>query len=417
MSRFQKVDLAYKFLIEKENAGESFTIEQLANFTGWKEQSCRTYPSKNWHSYVTRDGNQYSTSGITYLSKDEFRKLHSQKSLQSNDFSMKNILLKKAREFALLAVSTYNNPFTDFKTYGFIINIVIAYTALFHAIFEKRGDDYFYLDSNNEYKFIDGDKKAWELTDCINKYWNGADYPEKANLKFLIGLRNKIEHRSLPAIDLFTGGECQSALNNFENLIVKEFGDEYALVTNLAMAMQLTEISAQAQVDALKQLQTDNYRVVKEYMESYRESLSDAISQSQKYRLRAYLIPKLGNHATTSNLAIEFINTNKLSKEALAEYEKAVTFIKEIESPFKLRPNKVVKILEKKIAGFNMTLHTKCWKYFQARPREIQQIFRGDYSAYDEGAECYLYSQKWVKFLEEKLADINVLNLVKRQSI
>ncbi|MEX5485294.1 hypothetical protein IC611_01955 [Proteus mirabilis] len=46
MSRFQKVDLAYKFLVEKEKAGESFTIDQLAKFTGWKEQSCRTYPSK-----------------------------------------------------------------------------------------------------------------------------------------------------------------------------------------------------------------------------------------------------------------------------------------------------------------------------------------------------------------------------------
>lgn len=330
---------------------------------------------------------------------------------------MMNMLLKKAREFALSAVSTYNNPFTNFKTYGFIVNIVIAYTALFHAIFEKRGDDYFYLDANNEYKLINGDKKAWELTECFNKYWGDLDIPEKANLKFLIGLRNKIEHRSLPAIDLYTDGECQSALNNFENLIVKEFGDEYALITNLAMAMQSTEISNQAQIDALKQLQTDNYRVVREYMEDYRNSLSTEISQSQKYRLRAYLIPKLGNHASTSDLAIEFINTSKLSEEELSEYEKTVTFIKEIESPFKLRPNKVVKILEKKITGFNMTIHTKCWKYYNVRPREIQKVFKGEFSAYDEGAECYLYSKKWVKFLEEKLVDNNVLNLIKKQPI
>ncbi|CAI2025462.1 DUF3644 domain-containing protein [Serratia fonticola] len=417
MSRFRKVDLAYSFLVEKEKAGESFTIDQLANFTGWKEQSCRTYPSKNWHNYVTRDGNQYSTSGITFLSKDEFRKVHSQKAPQLNNFSMKAILLKKAKEFALLAVATYNNPFTDFKTYGFIVNIIIAYTALFHAIFEKREEDYFYLDLDGNYKLIDGDKKAWELTECFNKYWVNVENAEKANLKFLIELRNKIEHRSLPAIDLLTSGECQSALNNFENLIVKEFGDEYALITSLAMAMQLTEISAQAQVDALKQLQTDNYRVIREYMETYRNGLSDEISQSQKYRLRAYLIPKLGNHASTSNLAIEFINTNNLSEEALEDYEKAVTFIKEIEFPFKLRPNKVVKIIEKKIIGFNMTLHTKCWKYFQARPRELQQAFRGEFVAYDEGAECYLYSQKWVKFLEEKLSDANILNLVKGQPI
>lgn len=136
-------------------------------------------------------------------------------------------------------------------------------------------------------------KKAWELTECFNNYWGNNENAEKANLKFLIELRNKIEHRSLPAIDLLTTGEYQSALNNYENLIVKEYGDEYALITNLSMAMLLTEISAQAQIDALKQLQTDNYRVVKEYMETYRNGLSNEISQSQKYRLRAYLYQNL----------------------------------------------------------------------------------------------------------------------------
>lgn len=64
-----------------------------------------------------------------------------------------------------------------------------------------------------------------------------------------------------------------------------------------------------------------------------------------------------------------------------------------------------------------MTLHTKCWKYYQTRPREIQLKFRSEFAAYDEGAECYLYSQKWVKYLEERLSDTNELNNVKQQAI
>ena len=37
MGRYDQVDLAYTFLAAKENAGESFTIEELASVTGWKK--------------------------------------------------------------------------------------------------------------------------------------------------------------------------------------------------------------------------------------------------------------------------------------------------------------------------------------------------------------------------------------------
>lgn len=60
----------------------------------------------------------------------------------------------------MLAVSVYNNPFTEFKTHGFIVNVVIAYTSLFHAIFAKRGVDYFYLNDDGSHKIVDGDKKS-----------------------------------------------------------------------------------------------------------------------------------------------------------------------------------------------------------------------------------------------------------------
>jgi hypothetical protein len=108
-NRAEKVDLAYDFLVDKEKLGEAFTNDQLAESTGWKEDTCRTYPSKRWHQYVERDGNQYSTSGISFLSKEEFRAVHSQKLQQTTDLSSKGILIHKAREFALLAVSVYKH--------------------------------------------------------------------------------------------------------------------------------------------------------------------------------------------------------------------------------------------------------------------------------------------------------------------
>lgn len=414
MGIYEKVDLAYEFLSQREKNGESFTVTELAHATGWKPKTCGTYPSKRWHQYVQKDGSDFLISGIKFLSKEEFRAVHSQKLQQVSDHSTKGILLHKAREFALLAVSTYNNPYTEFKTYGYIVNIIIAYTALFHAIFEKKGINYFHLNNDGQPIFIDGEEKAWELIECCNKYWAGVESPEKYNLKFLIGLRNKIEHRSLPAIDIAVAGECQSALSNFENLVVNEFGDEYALSTNLAIAMQLTRISEQSQLDAMKQLQKENYKVVRNYMETYRADLNDEVVESQKYRIRALLVPKLGNHAKSSDLAVEFINVNKLNDDELKNYEQGIAFIKGIENPYKLKPSKVMVLVKEKIPSFNMSLHTKCWKYFKVRPQENKAGFKGEYSAFVEGFDGYLYSKGWVTFLTNELSKEGVLAKIKK---
>lgn len=417
MGRYQQVDRAYEFLVEKEREGEVFTIEQLADATGWKVATCRTYPSKRWHQYVENENGVYTPSGVRFLSKDEFRALHSQVLQATQDYSAKGILLHKAKEFALLAVSVYNNPYTEFKTYGFIVNIVVAFTSLFHAIFEKKGESFFYLDKDGKPEIVDGDKKAWELSECAKSYWDGKHAAEHENLKFLVGLRNKIEHRSLPAVDLAVAGECQSALSNFESLIVSEFGENHALAQSLAIAMQMSRVTEQAQIEALKQLQTENYKVVREYMESFRKDLADDVVESQKYRVRAFLVPKLGNHAKSSDLAVEFINVDKLSAEEVKMYEEGVAFIKGIESPYKLKPKKVVSMVQKNIPEFNMVLHTKCWKYFNVRPHEVKAGYKGEFCAYVEGFDGYLYSKKWVDYLLKKLVDENVLLKVRGQKL
>ncbi len=413
MSRYAKVDLAYDFLVGKEKSGDVFTIDELSQATGWKPNTCKTYPSKRWNKYVERFGDEYSVSGISYLSKEEFQNIHCQKLLSDIEKSAKSILVKKARQFALLAVSVYNNPYSEFKTYGFIVNIIIAYTALFHALFEKRGTPYLSLNNKGEPIIIDGEAKTWELKECIENYWGGIDTPEKANIRFLIGLRNKIEHRSLPAIDLLACGECQAALNNFETILVDEFGPDYALMANLAISMQLTRISEQAQIEAKKDLQSKNYEIVKNYMETYKNDLSDEILESSKYRLRAFLIPKIGNRETSSDLAIEFIKIDNLTDEQKSYYEKCVAFIKGRELPYKLKPGKVVELVSKSIPAFNMYLHTKCWKYYNARPVKLEANFKGEYAGFIEGYDGYLYSNKWVDFLISELVDDHKIQSIK----
>lgn len=412
MSKFDKVDLAYEFLVSREKNQESFTIEELAAATGWKVQTCKTYPTKTWNKFISRDGKQYTTLGVKYISKEDFRYINTQKHMDSIPQSERSVNLKKAREFALLAVATYNNPFTVFKTFGFIVNIIIAYTSLFHAIFAKNGIPYSYLEDDGSPKLVDGQEKAWELKKCCQEYWSGVESAEKANLLFLIGLRNIIEHRGLPAIDLLIFGECQAAINNFENIIIKEFGEDNALMINLALAMQLTRATQQAQIDAIKQFQTENFNVVKNFMDDYKSELSDDIVQSQQYRLRALLVPLVGKNAKQSDLAIEFINVSNLSEDEVEKYESGIAFIKNVENQFKLKPTKVVSLVQKKEKSFNVTTHTKFWKHYEARPVESDKKFKGKYCGYVEGFDGYLYCQEWVRFILDVYKDKDELKKV-----
>jgi len=196
-----------------------------------------------------------------------------------------------------------------------------------------------------------------------------------------------------------TFGECQAAINNFESIVIKEFGDENALMINLALAMQLTRATQQAQIDAIKQFQTENFNIVKRFMDNYKSELSDEVIQSQQYRLRALLVPLVGKNAKQSDLAIEFINVNNLSEEELETYESGIAFIKNVENQFKLKPTKVVALVQNKEKNFNITTHTKFWKYFEARPVENDKKFKGKYAGYVEGFDGYLYCQEWVRFI------------------
>ena len=118
-------------------------------------------------------------------------------------------LLEKAKESALLAVDIYNKPKTAFRSGGFVVLMCIAWTSLFHAVFEKNKVKYYYKEPNGRYKRVKGEKRTWDL--------------QKSTKEFFIELRNKIEHRFMPVLDPVISGECQALLLNLEDTIVQKF--------------------------------------------------------------------------------------------------------------------------------------------------------------------------------------------------
>src|SRR3569832_1926305 len=183
------------------------------------------------------------------------------------------------------AVEANNRPGRSFRTAQFLVMIVIAWTALCHAIYFKRSTKPWYKLKNGRVEKIDGDPKHWDLSECLKQYNAGATPPERKNLEFLIGLRNKIEHRHLPELDASLYGECQASLLNLEELLVSTFGAKYGMAEQLAVSLQFSTVVPTEKKRAARALAINNAKSVKGYIETLRGKHPEADLNSMKYNL------------------------------------------------------------------------------------------------------------------------------------
>lgn len=330
--------------------------------------------------------------------------------------------LDKCRASAIAAVEVYNRPGGQFRSALYTILIIIAWQAFFHAYFFNRGRKPWYRQENSDgtqredhYIEVDGEPKCWELRKCLNEYFGGDNPPERENLKFLIGLRNKIEHRDLPELHPTLYGEFQAALMNLEEYLSREFGEEYALSESLAISLQFSRARSLARDKAIK-ASAAGAENVREYIETFRGGLTDDIRNDIGYSYSVYLVPKVAKRASAADAAIEFIHSSSLDELGETErrrLEKAIVLTKEriksVRNADNLIPSSVVKLVALELPFvFNMYHHTKAWQYYEVRPRSRSNNpnnTREEYCLYDEPHGDYLYTRAWIKKLVRDLSD------------
>lgn len=319
--------------------------------------------------------------------------------------------LTKSVKSALLAVEIYNKPTIDYRSEGYIVMMNIAWTSLFHAIFANTGEAYTYKPKNST------EVKYFEIRKSLAKY-NGAlkKYIE-ANLEFLIKLRDLIEHRVIPDLDEEVFGECQACLYNYEQVLSENFGPNYQINNALAYSLQFSKKYTNEQLIAKKSYDLGNYKDIKKFIEEYRDNLVPEVFQSMHYSFRVFMIPKVGNHVESSDLAVEFIKYDPSNESEYESYEKLLLVIKDKRVPGEyLKAGEVAKQVYEKlkdkkslnwkfVASFH---HAKCTKYFKIRTGH----YKGEpektiekYCIYHPTFNQHIYTKEWVDFLIEKLQD------------
>ncbi len=322
-------------------------------------------------------------------------------------------LVQKARESALLAVETYNRPTATFRSGAYTVLMIIAWTSLFHACFIRKGvKPYYRKRGSTRYVKIDGDYKRWELKECLQQRYGGDNSGLRKNLEFFIGLRNKIEHCSVAQLDPEIFGECQALLLNFESMLTAEFGERHAVRGGLSFALQFSRAPARTSSTAAKAEQR-TFRDIKKYIDGFRSGLSTEVQSDLAYSFKVYLVPKIGNHASTDAVAVEFVKYDSAKPEEMKQYERVVAMIKPREVRVAnlglLKPTQVVaKIKERLGRPFSIWDHKAAYEHFNARPpRGAPDPAACDirYCQYDDVHRDYCYTPAWVDLLAVKLED------------
>ena len=223
-------------------------------------------------------------------------------------------MVLKARDAAFAAVQHYNNPTTAFRSGNYIVLMIIGYTALFHAIFERRGISYVALDRHGQPRLTsDGEPMLWDALHCARVYDQSPKSPLLANLDLFIPIRHKIEHRFMPQLDPWIAGHCQSLLMNFERILTTEFTPYYSLNTSLTIALQFSTQRTAEAADALRRMHSAEYEALKEHIHRYEATLPDEIVADPNYAFRVWLVPKTARSARKSDISIEVADVQQLA--------------------------------------------------------------------------------------------------------
>lgn len=281
--------------------------------------------------------------------------------------SIKNQLVIKAREAALSAVQTFNNPLIQFKSEAFIVQMTIAWTYLLHAYCRQNKIEYRYCDTlaNGRRKFSRtkrGSYKYWELERCLNDASSPVDGATASNLRFLIGLRHEIEHQMSMSLDDYLSARYQACALNFNRYIKQFFGEKYALDAQLAFSIQFAELDLD-QIEDMTPADDIPDRV-KTYIADFDSGVPDDEFHSPHYSYRVLFTRKLTGKKGQADRAVEFIAADS---PLAAEIDKQYWVQKEVEKP-KLRAGAIVRAMMKQgYTLFNMHHHTTLWKSLDAK--------------------------------------------------
>jgi hypothetical protein len=304
-------------------------------------------------------------------------------------------LIEKSREAALSAVQIYNNPTTTFKTESFIVLFIIGWVYLLHAHYRKKKIDYRYYQIKNvrkRYDRVDGFYKYWDLSKCISVAECPLDVHTVNNLKFLIGLRNQIEHKKAVGLDSYFSARYQACALNYNYYLKTLHGNKYGLDKKLALSLQFAELNYD-QSQVLRDKENLIPKHIRTYIADFDNNLTEEEIKHERFAYRLLFTKVTAKRKGQADRVIEFLSPDDpLAKNIEKEY-----WIKEDREKPKFSPSQVIKEIQSRgFANFKMYQHTLFWKKYDGKNPS-----KGFGS---KVVKTWYWYQNWIDFVYEKLS-------------
>jgi hypothetical protein len=210
----------------------------------------------------------------------------------------------KSSEIMKAAIAIYNNNMMVSRSETFIVLAVIAWTYALHSYFRKNSIEPVYLDPNGTVVVVDGRPKLWELSACLNKVDGALTEGEKRNIRYLIAIRNEVEHRSCEDINEGVQSKLQANVLNFLKFVKTKFGNKFDFSQDLAFAIQLQALTLKS--PSLSKNNGIAAKSVAAVNAALEEQLSPDEYNDPDYAFRVYVVPKVTNNSKKMDQAVSY---------------------------------------------------------------------------------------------------------------
>jgi len=285
--------------------------------------------------------------------------------------------VRKAVEIFKTAVLVYNNNTLSTRSETFIVLTIIAWTYVLHARLTEQGVTPAFKNADGSPVMIDGQEKLWELGYCIERPQSGLSVGEMANLRYLIAIRNAIEHRSAEDVNDALQAKIQANALNFLRFVKDNFGSKYDFSHDLAFAIQLQALTLQSP-NALKG-GVPVAKAVAAVNALIEGPMSQAEFDDPAYSFRVYVVPKVTNNAKKADQAVIYSPVGSNVEVA----------IKHVERPKYRMTEAIKKLLDDDGVAVTAYQFTQAWKLNDLKDpaKGFAVLLGGQWFWYQEGID------------------------------
>jgi hypothetical protein len=265
-----------------------------------------------------------------------------------------------------------------------------------HAYYRKKKIEYRYFKlvkgRRRRFERLNGSYKYWDLAKCISIETCPLDRHTKNNLKFLIGLRNQIEHKKAVGLNSYFSARYQACALNYNYYLKKLHGVVHSLDKKLALSLQFAELDY-SQAEAIKDKEEKIPSYIRNYVADFEKDLAEDDIKNERFAYRLLFTKVTAKRKGQADRVIRFLSSNDpMAKNIEKQY-----WVKEDREKPKYSATQVITNIQKRgFPKFKMHKHTQFWKKYDGK--NPKKGFGAKVVRY------WCWYQNWIDFVYEKLS-------------